>query len=135
MKQNYEIHEKPIIVNAVEEKIMHWKKWEYCVCLWIVEDQWLKSLNCKYMEWRIRGRLRRCQNENFEACTENKLPSEWMRLLLLLLLLLTPICKVYKCYRSTGYYKSLVLYNYYRAFKKCLSKSLIFVLTVKAVQF
>jgi hypothetical protein len=88
------------------------------------EDQWLKTLNCKYMGWRVRGRLRRCQNENFEACTENKLPNEWLRLLMLLLLLLSssPICKVDKCCKSTDYYKwSVLIYNYYRALKKCLS--------------
>lgn len=87
-----------------------------------------KLCNCKYMGWRIRGRLKRCQNENFEACTENKLPSEWVRLLLLLLLL-SPICKVDKCYRSTDCYKSIVLYNYYRAFKKCLSIWHVFTIT------
>lgn len=140
MKQNYEIHEKPIIVNAFKGKIMRWKKWEYCVCWWIGEDQWLKSPNCKYMGWRVRGRLRRCQNENFEACTENKLPSEWMR----------PCCYYYCYYLPfvkwtnviglwtiinqlfsiiiTGHSRNVFLYGMY-------SKSLIFVPTVNAVQF
>jgi hypothetical protein len=61
----------------------------------------------------------------FWGLYRKKLPNEWMTLLLLLLLLSlssSSICKVDKCYKNRDYYKlSVLIYNYYKAFKKCLS--------------